>query len=36
MVAMADLFVGTIHAFCLDLLRAEAPEYLKYEVCRAA
>ena len=29
---MADLFVGTIHAFCLDLLRAEAPEYLKYEV----
>ena len=29
---MADLFVGTIHAFCLDLLRTEAPEYLKYEV----
>ncbi len=29
---MADMFVGTIHAFCLDLLRAEAPEYLKYEV----
>ena len=29
---MADLFVGTIHAFCLDLLRAEAPKYLKYEV----
>ena len=29
---MADLFVGTIHAFCLDLLRAEAPEYLQYEV----
>ena len=29
---MADMFVGTIHAFCLDLLRDEAPEYLKYEV----
>ena len=29
---MADMFVGTIHAFCLDLLQAEAPEYLKYEV----
>ena len=29
---MADLFVGTIHAFCLDLLQAEAPVYLKYEV----
>ena len=29
---MADLFVGTIHAFCLDLLQGEAPEYLKYEV----
>lgn len=29
---MADMFVGTIHAFCLELLRDEAPEYLKYEV----
>ena len=29
---MADMFVGTIHAFCLDLLQAEAPEYLRYEV----
>ena len=29
---MADMFVGTIHAFCLDMLRDEAPEYLKYEV----
>lgn len=29
---MAEMFVGTIHAFCLDLLQAEAPEYLKYEV----
>ena len=29
---MADMFVGTIHAFCLDLLQGYAPEYLKYEV----
>ena len=29
---MADMFVGTIHAFCLDLLQGKASEYLKYEV----
>ena len=29
---MADMFVGTIHAFCLDLLQTEAREYLKYKV----
>lgn len=29
---MAEMFVGTIHAFCLDLLKTEAPKYLKYEV----
>jgi DNA helicase-2/ATP-dependent DNA helicase PcrA len=29
---MADMFVGTIHAFCLDLLKSESPKYLKYEV----
>src|SRR6188472_629278 len=29
---MAEMFVGTIHAFCLELLKSEAPEYLKYEV----
>ena len=29
---MADMFVGTIHAFCLDLLQQEVPEYLKYSV----
>lgn len=29
---MAEMFVGTIHAFCLDLLKTEDPEYLKYEV----
>jgi len=29
---LAEMFVGTIHAFCLELLKAEAPKYLKYEV----
>lgn len=29
---MADMFVGTIHGFCLDLLQQEVPEYLKYSV----
>ena len=29
---MAEMFVGTIHAFCLELLKSEAPEFLKYEV----
>lgn len=29
---MVEMFVGTIHAFCLELLKSETPEYLKYEV----
>jgi DNA helicase-2/ATP-dependent DNA helicase PcrA len=29
---MAEMFVGTIHAFCLELLKSESPSYLKYEV----
>ena len=29
---LAEMFVGTIHAFCLDLLRNEVPKYLKFEV----
>src|SRR5438034_11145946 len=29
---LAEMFVGTIHAFCLDLLTSEIPEYLKYTV----
>lgn len=29
---MADLFVGTIHAFCLDLLKTELPAFMKYGV----
>lgn len=26
---LAEMYVGTIHGFCLDLLRTEVPEYLK-------
>lgn len=29
---LAELFVGTIHAFCLDLIKTEVPRLLKYEV----
>jgi DNA helicase-2/ATP-dependent DNA helicase PcrA len=29
---MAEMAVGTIHAFCLELLKNESPQYLKYEV----
>ncbi|NOY80671.1 MAG: ATP-dependent helicase, partial [Kiritimatiellaeota bacterium] len=32
MPGLAEMFVGTIHAFCLDLLRSEVPEFMKYEV----
>lgn len=32
MPGMAEMFIGTIHAFCLDLLKSESPKYLKYEV----
>ena len=31
-VGLADLYVGTIHGYCLDLLKTEVPEYMKYEV----
>lgn len=31
-VGLAEMFVGTIHAFCLDLLKNEVPKYFKYEV----
>jgi len=31
-IGMAELYVGTIHGFCLDLLTTEIPEYLKYGV----
>lgn len=29
---MAGMFVGTIHAFCLELLKSESPKHLKFEV----
>lgn len=29
---LAEMFIGTIHAFCLELLKSEVPKYLKYEV----
>src|SRR5262245_47170135 len=29
---LAEMFVGTIHAFCLELLKSETPKYLKYDV----
>jgi ATP-dependent DNA helicase UvrD/PcrA len=29
---MAEMFVGTIHAFCLELLKSESPKHMKYEV----
>lgn len=31
-IGLAEMYVGTIHGFCLDLLKEQAPEYLKYEV----
>ena len=31
-VGLAEMYVGTIHGFCLDLLKSEAPQYMKYEV----
>jgi len=29
---MAEMFVGTIHAYCLELLKSESPRHLKFEV----
>jgi len=29
---LAEMFVGTIHAYALDLLKSEVPKYLKFEV----
>jgi DNA helicase II / ATP-dependent DNA helicase PcrA len=26
------MYVGTFHAYCLDLLTAEVPKYLKFDV----
>ncbi len=32
---MAEMYVGTIHGFCQELLQNEVPEYRKYEVLDA-
>jgi DNA helicase-2/ATP-dependent DNA helicase PcrA len=32
---MAEMYVGTIHGFCLDLLKTEVPAYLKFDVLSA-
>lgn len=32
LVGMAEMYIGTIHGFSLDLLRTEVPQYLKYDV----
>lgn len=29
---MAEMYIGTIHGYCLELLRSEVPRFLKYEV----
>jgi len=29
---LAEMYIGTIHSFCLDLLTAEVPKYLKFDV----
>lgn len=29
---LAMMYVGTIHGFCLELLKSEVPRYMKYEV----
>jgi len=29
---LADMYVGTIHGFCLEVLKSEVPHYLKFEV----
>jgi DNA helicase-2/ATP-dependent DNA helicase PcrA len=29
---LAEMFVGTIHAFALDLIKSEVPKYLRYEL----
>ena len=29
---LAEMFVGTIHAYCLELIKTEVQKYLKFEV----
>lgn len=32
MTGLAEMYVGTIHGFCLDLLKSEVPAFMKYKV----
>lgn len=32
LIGMAEMYIGTIHGFCLELLRTEVPDFLKYDV----
>ncbi len=32
---MANMYVGTIHGFCQELLQSEVPQYSKYEILEA-
>lgn len=32
MIGAAEMYIGTIHGFCLELLRSEVPRFLKYDV----
>src|SRR6185312_15388171 len=29
---LSEMYVGTIHGFCLDILKSEVPTFLKYDV----
>ena len=31
-IGLAEMYVGTIHGYCLDLLKSEVHEFMKYEV----
>jgi len=31
-IGLAEMYVGTIHGYCLELLKSEVPKYLKFEV----
>jgi DNA helicase-2/ATP-dependent DNA helicase PcrA len=31
-IGLAELYIGTIHGYCLELLKSEVAEYLKFEV----
>jgi DNA helicase-2/ATP-dependent DNA helicase PcrA len=32
MTGLAEMFIGSIHAFCLDLIKTEIPKYMKFDV----